>query len=665
MAHHGENHKNLDPGQSAPIERPMRFGIAPEVLQGFPDYCVGVVVATGVANARTSPEAEARLAQAAEKARQALGRSLLKQNPRLKIWLEAFRRAGISPEEFPPSVEALARRVVEGEGAPRISPAVDLANAASLDHLVPVGAHDLDRLRGDLWVRYSQPGDTFTPLGQTESESVPPGEIVYADDQAVRTRRWVWRLGQKAKITPASQNIFFPIDGFLGTTDGAVRQALTELADALAAILGAAVQTFFVDKTNPVIELPVPVHFGPDPIEQLLTRGVAEVIGKDALERRLREGESIRIYLGVDPTSPIIHLGHAVALRKLRKFQNLGSKVILLIGDFTGRIGDPTGKDTTRVQLTHAQVLENAQTYIQQSARILAVESPTNPIEVRYNGEWWDTLTARDLITLSANFTVQQMLQRDMFQRRLNDNLPIGLHEFLYPLLQGYDSVALEVDAEIGGTDQTFNMLCGRTLVRVLQDREKFVLTVEILEGSDGRKMSKSYGNVIGVAEPPFEMYGKLMSLRDELIVRYFTLLTDVPEAELDHMAREIASGTVNPMVLKKRLAFDIVSELQGPEAAREAQDRFAREIQQRELPAEIPTHVLPRDGDWLLVDLLVQLNLATSKGDARRLIEQGSALVDGEKVTDPRATIAVRNGQIIRGRRRQYARIALPAGVA
>lgn len=639
---------------------PMRFGIAPEVLAAFPNYCVGVVVATMVDNAGPAPAAEDALSQAIGVAQRSLAGEPIDSQPRLKVWLDAFRQAGTNPIEFPPSVEALARRAIEGEGVPRINPAVDLANAASLDFLVPVGAHDLDRLRGDFWVRYSRPGDTFTPLGHTTSEPVPTGEIVFADDQAVRTRRWVWRLGERGKVSGVSRSIFFPIDGFLGTTDVAVRQAVTQIANTLGTILGATVQTAFVDRNHPVIDLPVPVRHGADPIDRLLDRGVVEVIPREELERRLRGGQKIRIYFGVDPTSPVIHLGHAVALRKLRQFQDLGHKVVLLIGDFTGRIGDPTDKSATRVQLTHAEVLENAQSYLEQAAKILNVWSETNPVEVRYNGEWWDKMTTRDMIELAANFTAQQMLQRDMFQRRLEENRPIGLHEFLYPLLQGYDSVALEVDAELGGTDQTFNMLAGRTLVRVLQDREKFVLTTPLLEGTDGRKMSKSFQNVIGVAEPPFEMYGKVMSLKDELIVRYFELLTDVPEAELEEMSRQLARGAVNPMDLKKRLAFDLVRQFHSAEAAREAQERFEREIQRRELPTAIPDVAVPHAGDWPIVDLLLQLSLATSKSDARRLVEQGSVSIDGNKVTEPRATVAVRPGMIVRGRRRQFARVVL-----
>ena len=643
----------------------MCFGIAPDVLAAFPSYCVGLVIATGIRNAEATPAASEVLGRAIDQIRGNLMGQPLAEQPRLRPWLDAFRAASVDPIAFPPSVDALVRRTVEGEGVRRINPAVDLANAVSLDCLVPIGAHDLDRLRGDFRVRYTVEGDRFTPIGQADSEPVPPGEIAFADERAVRTRRWVWRLGEKAKVTPTSQNIIFPIDGFLGQTDDAVRAAVERLAADLAGILGATVSTAFVDRANPVADLPVPFRTGPDAIEQILERGIAEVIGRDELERRLRAGQPIRIYLGVDPTSPVIHIGHAVVIRKLRKLQDLGCKIVLLIGDFTGRIGDPTDKSAARVQLTHAEVLRNAESYITQAATILDVWSPTNPVEVRYNGEWWDKLTARDIIELAANFTAQQMLQRDMFQKRLEENKPIGLHEFLYPLLQGYDSVALAVDAEIGGTDQTFNMLAGRTLVKALQNREKFVLTVQLLEGPDGRKMSKSYGNVIGVTEPPYEMYGKLMSTKDELIGRYFQLLTDVPEDEVTRIAEQILFGRANPMEFKKRLAREIVGQFHSAEAAQAAQERFEREIQNRELPAEIPEAELPRVGDWPVVDLLLELRLAASKGDAKRLIEGGSVQIDGGKVTDPRATVAVRPGMVVRGRRRQYVKIAEARNVA
>jgi tyrosyl-tRNA synthetase len=316
--------------------------------------------------------------------------------------------------------------------------------------------------------------------------------------------------------------------------------------------MGASVVTGFVDRASPTFDVPAVERRGHDPIEQLLTRRVVEIFpSRDELEKLLRSEKKIKIYLGVDATGPIIHVGHAVQLQKLREFQDLGHKVILLLGDFTGRIGDPTDKSAARQQLTREQVQENLTTYVEQASKILDFESKENPPEVRLNGEWWDEKSAADLIEIAASFTVQQNLQREMFQRRLAENKPIRLHEFLYPILQGYDAVAMDVDAELGGTDQTFNMLAGRELVREYLNKEKYVLTGPLLEGLDGRKMSKSYGNVVGVSDPPYDMYGKLMSLKDDLIVRYFELVTAVPEAEVEEIARQLASGAVNPMQVK------------------------------------------------------------------------------------------------------------------
>lgn len=640
----------------------MQFRIAPEVHELAPDFCVGVVVATGLDNRSLDPAIAAWLDEEMANVRRTLVGRPLHDDPAIKVWRDAFTRVGIDPERYPSAIEALLRRVMHGEDVPQINPAVDLANAISLRHGVPIGAHDIDRLRGDIEVRLSRGGDKFTPRGHSESEDVPAGEVVYADDAEVRTRRWVWRLGENGKVTGATHTVFFPIDGFSGITDQAVRAATAELADLLNKRLGAKTKQFFVDRQHPAVDLgvdPVPYE---DPVEHLLSRGLVEILpSKEELERRLRSGPPLRIYIGVDPTSPIIHLGHAVQLRKLRQFQDLGHKVILLIGDFTGRIGDPSDKSAARVQLTREQVAENAHTYTEQAAKILDFSSPTNPVEVRFNGEWWDTMGARDLIELAAFFTAQQMLQREMFQKRLEENRPIGLHEFLYPLLQGYDSVAMDVDAELGGTDQTFNMLVGRSLLKAIRGKEKFVLTGPLLEGTDGRKMSKSFGNIIGVAEPPYDMFGKVMSLKDELIARYFELLTDVPEAELKEMTRLLEQRAINPMVLKKRLAYDLTAQFHGTQAAEEAARRFEREIQRREIPEEMPTVTLPRAGSWSVVDLLTTTRLAASRSDARRLIEQGAVQVDGERVTDPRATVEVREGMVLRGRRRQFARLELP----
>ena len=640
----------------------VRFRIESDVFERFPTFRVGLVVATGLDNGGQTPASDrikSELRAEWQRVREVYDGRDLRADPAIAVWRDAFARAGFDPDATPSSVEALMRRPIGGDEAPLVSDAVDLGNAVSLRHRVPVGAHDLDRLRGDFVVRVTAEGDVFTPIGAKASEPVPAGEIAYADDREIRTRRWVWRLGEKGKVTPRSANIVFPIDGFAGETDEQVRAAVADLAKRLQTDLGATVVTGFVDAAHPSFDLPTWEPVGIDPIERLLTRRVVEVLpSREEMERVLRSGKKLRIYLGVDATSPIIHIGHSVPIQKLREFQDLGHKVVLLVGDFTGRIGDPTDKSAVRSQLTPEQVKANAKTYVQQVSKILDFNNPENPVELRFNGDWWDRMTAKDMIELAAYFTVQQMLQRDMFQKRLAENRPIGLHEFLYPLLQGYDSVAMDVDAEVGGTDQTFNMLAGRTLVKAIQDREKFVLTGPLLEGTDGRKMSKSYGNVIGVNDEPYEMYGKLMSLKDELITKYFDLVTDVDEREIEAMARDLAAGAVNPMVLKKRLAANIVTRLHSAEAAAGAAERFEREVQRHELPSDIPEVFLPRGGDWPVIDLLVACKLATGKNDAKRLVEGGSVEYDGAKVTEVRATLAVRDEVVLRGRRRQFARL-------
>jgi tyrosyl-tRNA synthetase len=394
-----------------------------------------------------------------------------------------------------------------------------------------------------------------------------------------------------------------------------------------------------------------------DDLRRLLDRGVADVIPLSLLIEKLRQGERMRMYIGVDPTSPVIHIGHAVPLRKMRQFQDLGHEIVLLIGDFTGRIGDPTDKSAARVQLTHEQVLANAATYREQAAKILDFDSPDNPPVIDYNGRWWDPLAAKDMIELAASFTVQQMLAHETYAARIEANRPLGLHELLYPLLQGYDSVALDTDAEFGGTDQTFNMLAGRQLLRALKGKDKIVVTCPLLEGTDGRKMSKSYGNVIGVSDPPHDMYGRVMSLHDELIPRYFELATDVPDAELAEIRQQLESGAVNPMVLKKRLASEIVTAYHSAAAAEEAARRFEREVQHHEAPEELPDVVLePRA--WPIADLLVATRLVTGKNEARRLVQQGSVQLDGQRVTDPFAQVQVRDGSVLRARKRSFVRL-------
>ena len=361
----------------------------------------------------------------------------------------------------------------------------------------------------------------------------------------------------------------------------------------------------------------------------LLSRGVAEIIVKEEMVELLRSGKKLRLKEGFDPSSPDIHLGHMVALRKLRQFQKLGHQVILIVGDWTAQIGDPSGVSLTRPMLSREQVLTNAQTYMEQFFKVV----DKSRTEVRWQSEWFGKFTLADVIKLTSKFTIAQLLARDDFSKRFKEERPISLTEFLYPLLQAYDSVAIQSDVEFGGTDQKFNLLVGRELQSMVGQRPQQVFMTPLLVGTDGtQKMSKSLHNYIGVAEPPEEIYGKVMSVPDSLILQYFELGTDVPDAELEQFHQALEKETVNPMDLKKRLGREIVTQLYSVQAAAGAEEHFARVIQQKEAPEEIK---LGTKAQGNLRDYLVENNLAKSKGEAKRLIEQGAVYVNGERVKD------------------------------
>jgi len=389
--------------------------------------------------------------------------------------------------------------------------------------------------------------------------------------------------------------------------------------------------------------------------EELLTRGVSEVFVRAELEKALKVGKPLRIYYGVDPSGPMIHLGHAVHLRKLAELQKLGHKIIFLIGDFTGMIGDPTDRNAVRQPLTREQVLENAKTYQRQVEKFLDFGGK-NPVEVRFNSEWNDVLTFKDLIELSSRFTVQQLLERDMYQKRLTEQKPIGLHEFLYPVVQGYDAVMLDADVQIGGTDQTFNMLQGRQLMRSLKDKLQMVMTLTLLEGTDGRKMSKSFNNVIAIEDAPNDMFGKVMSLKDELIVQYFTLATDLPLSEVGKIEKQLKEG-LNPRDAKVQLGKEIVGLYHGEKAAEAAYAAFQQVFVKNEIPDDI-AEVEVMEKNWPLAELLHQTGLVTSRSEGRRMIEQGGVRVDGAVIGDREATLRPKSGTVIQVGKRKFIKI-------
>ena len=391
---------------------------------------------------------------------------------------------------------------------------------------------------------------------------------------------------------------------------------------------------------------------------RLISHGVADLLPEDEFKKKLEKSVATNtpliIKLGLDPTAPDIHLGHTVVLRKLKLFQDFGHKVIILIGDFTARIGDPTGKSVTRPPLTEEQVITNAKTYQEQIFKVLDPEK----IEVRFNSEWLSKLDFADVLKLASKYTVARMLERDDFHKRYTEGRPISIHEFMYPLMQGYDSVALKADVEFGGTDQTFNLLMGRHLQGEEGMPEQTIITMPILEGLDGvQKMSKSLGNYIGISEAPSEMYGKAMSIPDELMMRYFMLVTDMSIEEQEQLSKDLESGAAHPRDVKMKLAHTIVRLYHGEEAANFGQDEFIRVFQKHAMPTDIPEYKVAITEEPVFVpQLLSDAGLTASNGEARRSIKAGAFKIDGEKCNEEH--ILLKDGMVLQVGKRKFIKI-------
>ena len=385
-------------------------------------------------------------------------------------------------------------------------------------------------------------------------------------------------------------------------------------------------------------------------IEELLTRGVENVYpNKEFLEELLKSGKQLKLYLGIDPTGPSLHLGHAISLMKLRQFQDLGHKVIMLIGSFTAMIGDPTDKLAVRQPLTRKQVLANCKNYEKQAASILNMKKT----EIKYNNKWLDKLNFKDIVEIAGKFTVQQMLERDMFEKRLAEGKPIGLHEFLYPLMQGYDCVAMAVDGEIGGNDQTFNMLAGRTLMKSMSNKEKFVVTNKLLADTSGKKMGKSEGNMITLDDSAVDKFGKVMAWTDDMIVTGFELCTFEPASKVGEVEARLNKGE-NPRDLKLELAKAIVEIYHGETEAKKAVDNFIKTFSQKQTPDEIEGFDLTGK---TIVEALVESGLVQSNSEARRNIQQGGVKINDQVVE--KIDIGVKSGDVIQKGKRHFVKIA------
>lgn len=392
---------------------------------------------------------------------------------------------------------------------------------------------------------------------------------------------------------------------------------------------------------------------------EILERGCVDCISRDELKKKLEKsaatGVPLKVKAGFDPTAPDLHLGHTVLLQKLKHFQDLGHEVIFLIGDFTGMIGDPTGKSETRKALTVEQVAENAETYKQQVFKILDKEKTT----VAFNSEWCGKLTSHEMIQLASELTVARMLEREDFKNRYENGKPISIHEFMYPLIQGYDSVALEADVELGGTDQRFNVLMGRDLQRSRGQAPQVVITLPLLEGLDGvNKMSKSLGNYIGITEPANDIYGKVLSVSDVLMFRYYELLSDLSLNEIKELKEKMESGVLHPKEVKKQLARELTARYHGEEAAQAAEVNFEQVFTKGGLPDEIAEVELSFEESVWLAKLLVEAGMVKSTSDGRRMIKQGAVSLDGEKVTDEKAEITPAGELLVKVGKRRFAKV-------
>jgi len=388
-------------------------------------------------------------------------------------------------------------------------------------------------------------------------------------------------------------------------------------------------------------------------IKELISKGVEEIIEKKSLVQKLKSGKKLRVKLGIDPTGPKIHIGRALQFQKLKQFQELGHQIILIIGDFTAQIGDASDKQAMRKPLSEKEIKENMKSYKEQIGKIINLEKT----EIHYNSEWFNKMKLKEIISLAMNFTAQQMIQRKNFKERWDSNKPIGLHELLYPLLQGYDSVMVKADIEIGGSDQLFNLKTGREIQKIFNQPQQDIITLKMLYGTDGRKMSTSWGNIITIIDKPFDIFGKIMSMKDELIPHYLELCTDIPLKEIKKIEKDLSSKKVNPKEIKIKLAKEIIKNYYNKKEADEAEKEFNKIFVKKEIPTETK-EIKINEKNIPFLDLLVKTGLASSKSEAKRLILQNAVKIDNKVLNDWKKNIEIKKGMIIQVGKRKFIKI-------
>lgn len=643
----------------------MFFRVDKKIANVQDGIYTGIVVAYGLNNLNSCTQTTTLLKSVVEETARKIEGQNIKNLETLNIYRDAMKSLGVNSSKFPCSIEAILARISKKGEFPSISPIVDLGNYISVKYNVPVGVHDIDSLGDDLCVRLATLDDCKEESNQYDSDKIVEGEPVYAVGRSVRTRRWLWRQMPAGRVTETSTNFIFPIDGFVGNKD-----IIDAACDELVALIH---EIFNVEAENGrITSEELEFRFGSMTDEEkaiedqiaIMLKGVAQYTTVSQIRKKvfdaLKDNRPLRIKLGLDPSAPDIHLGHSVVLRKIRQLQDLGHVAVIIIGDFTGMIGDPTGKSATRKQLTREQVEENANTYMEQIFKII----DRDKTEVYYNSEWLSKMSFADVIDLASKCTVARMLERDDFNNRYTNHQPLSVHEFFYPLMQAYDSVAIKADIELGGTDQTFNILMGRNIQRDYGQEPQLTLFMPLLEGIDGKdKMSKSLGNYIGISEAPTVIFEKVMKIPDAMIIKYFNLCTDLHPTKVAELQRKLEAGA-NPRDIKMILACEITALYAGAEAAVEAEIRFKSVFQQNQIPDDAPIVIVDSyegvsDGNQLAT-ALVRDGYYGSKSQIRRLFQQGGATWDNERVTDINSLVITNEEHILKLGKSNFFRVHL-----
>jgi len=617
----------------------MLFKVDSEVFEKVPNLCIGAVIVEGVDNKNSCEAIDELLSRQISIEKSALLKeSSVKKMKCLEPYHHAMKEMNINSSKFLCSIEALLTRLNKKGELPFLNATVNLGNYISLKYKLPVGVHDINQLKDDLCVRFATQKDTEFLENNLENDELSVGEPVYASSNSIRTRRWIWRQMEAGRVSENATRLLFPIDGFSENKEQIIK-ACEELAKLLEDNFSCTARVELLDveqnavKLNQLSERELKIENS----IKIMLKGVAEHTAISEIRSKLQNADEeerpLIIKLGLDPSAPDIHLGHSVVLRKIRQLQDLGHKAVIIIGDYTGRIGDPTGKSKTRKQLTEEEVLANAKTYQEQIFKII----DKSKTEVRFNSEWLDKMNFADVITLASKCTVARMLERDDFNNRYTNHLPLSIHEFFYPLMQAYDSVAIKADIELGGTDQTFNILMGRNIQKDYGLKPQLTLFMPLLEGIDGiEKMSKSLGNYVGIDEEPHVIFEKVMKIQDNMIIKYYNLCTDIHPDDIAKIVVRLDNNE-NPRDIKMELAFEITKLYCGEDEAKEAKKRFIDVYQRNLTPDDVDILILEEGNGNLeenIIDALLNTGKFQSKSEIRRLIKQGGVKWNDEKVS-------------------------------